>query len=55
MTEEYDGEKNKNKSESAIIVGVLLSGDDPHDLADDLDELESLLKTLGIETIERKI
>jgi GTPase len=55
MTEEYDGEKNKNKSESAIIVGVLLSGDDPHDLADDLDELESLLKTLGIETIERVI
>ncbi len=51
-----DEHKTDNQGpETAIIVGVLLSGDDPHDLADDLDELESLLKTLGISTIERVV
>ena len=53
MTDEK--KKELDQPERAITVGVLLQGEDPHDLADDLDELESLLKTLGIETVDRVI
>jgi GTP-binding protein HflX len=47
--------KTSTKHLSAIIVGVLLAGDDNELLNDDLDELESLLITLGIKTNARVI
>ena len=39
----------------AIIVGVVLPGDDPEELKDDLDELEQLLATLKISCAGRVV
>lgn len=43
------------KAPAAVIVGVLLSGEDPQILSDDLDELQRLLATLGIKVQGRVI
>lgn len=45
----------QQKTPSAVIVGVLLPGDDSKVLADDLNELERLLATLGIKVEGRVI
>ena len=45
----------EQKAPAAVIVGVLLPGDDGQILADDLDELERLLATLGIKVQGRVI
>lgn len=56
------GDRFKDKSialeakvPAAVIVGVLLSGEDPQILSDDLDELQRLLSTLGIKVHGRVI
>lgn len=41
-------EKPSVSEQSAILVGVLLSGENPDKLTEDLDELEALLKTLQV-------
>jgi GTP-binding protein HflX len=45
----------QQKAPEAVIVGVLLPGDESSVLADDLDELERLLATLGIKVCGRVI
>ena len=59
MTKDQHGHQSSSHSadpaQRAVTVGVLLAGENEDRLHDDLDELESLLSTLGVDVAHRVV